>query len=407
MDLSHSAQELVLVGVLICIFVYSLLTKAISKTILTLPIIFMVIGYLCAVPLEMAAEPETLDEGARFLAEITLVLVLFTDASHVRFMSLRKYVGVPARMLVVGLPLTIGLGMVVAYLLSPESGLAMALLTAAVLTPTDAALGQTVVSSKDVPEHLRQTINVESGLNDGLVLPFVLLGAILASATMEGAHTDGLAMSAMMQIVLGPLVGLAIGWVAAKAMDVAQDKELIAEAAGGVAFLAVAFVAFIGSEIIGGNGFIAAFVAGMVFGNTYRHEIHFIGEFMEGVGQLLTMFAFLIFGALLLPDGLEHMTWGAVVLALLFLTVVRMLPIFVSLMGTGLALREKLFLGWFGPRGIASILFTLIMMDEFDFPGEEELLACVSMTVFLSIILHGISAAPLSKWIGQASRSGS
>lgn len=406
MDLSHSAQELVLVGVLICIFVYSLLTKAISKTILTLPIIFMVIGYLCAVPLEMAAEPETLDEGARFLAEITLVLVLFTDASHVRFMSLRKYVGVPARMLVVGLPLTIGLGMVVAYLLSPESGLAMALLTAAVLTPTDAALGQTVVSSKDVPEHLRQTINVESGLNDGLVLPFVLLGAILASATMEGAHTDGLAMSAMMQILLGPLVGLAIGWGAAKAMDVAQDKELIAEAAGGVAFLAVAFVAFIGSEIIGGNGFIAAFVAGMVFGNTYRHEIHFIGEFMEGVGQLLTMFAFLIFGALLLPDGLEHMTWGAVVLALLFLTVVRMLPIFVSLMGTGLALREKLFLGWFGPRGIASILFTLIMMDEFDFPGEEELLACVSMTVFLSIILHGISAAPLSKWIGQASRSG-
>lgn len=405
MDLSHSAPELVLIGVLICIFVYSLFTKAISKTILTLPIIFMAIGYLCAVPLEMAAEPETLDEGARLLAEITLVLVLFSDASHVRFMSLRQYVNVPARMLIVGLPMTIGLGMLVAYVLNPESGFAMALLTAAVLTPTDAALGQTVVSSKDVPEHLRQTINVESGLNDGLVLPFVLLGAILASATMEGANTDGLAVSAILQIVLGPLVGLAIGWVAAKAMDVAQDKKLIAEAAGGVAFLTVAFVAFIGSEVIGGNGFIAAFVAGMVFGNTYRHDIHFIGEFMEGVGQLLTMFAFLIFGALLLPNGLEHMTWGAVVLALLFLTVVRMLPILISLMGTGLALREKLFLGWFGPRGLASILFTLIMMDEFDFPGEEELLACVSMTVFLSIILHGISAAPLSKWIGQAVRS--
>jgi len=388
-----------LIAVLVCIFVYSLLTKAIAKTILTLPIIFMAIGYLCAVPLEMAAEPETLNKGARLLAEITLVL--FSDASHVRFMSLRKYVSVPARMLTMGLPLTIGLGMLVAYVLSPESGLAMALLTAAVLTPTDAALGQTVVSSEDVPEHLRQTINVESGLNDGLVLPFVLLGAIVASATIEGAHTDGPATSAILQIVLGPLVGLGVGWGAANAMDRAQDKNLIAEAAGGVAFLAVAFVAFFGSEVIGGNGFIA----GMVFGNTYRHEIHFIGEFMEGVGQLLTMFAFLIFGALLLPDGLEHMNWGAVVLALLFLTVVRMLPIFISLMGTGLALREKLFLGWFGPRGIASILFTLIMIDEFDFPGEDELLACVSMTVFLSIILHGISAAPLSKRIGQAARS--
>ena len=401
MDLSHHVPELVLLAVLICVFAYSLLTKAISKTILTLPIIFMVIGYLCAVPLEMAAEPAVLDEGTRLLAEITLVLVLFSDASHVRFQALRQYVSIPCRMLVVGLPLTIGLGMLVAYGLNPESGLAMALLTAAVLTPTDAALGQTVVASEDVPEHLRQTINVESGLNDGLVLPFVLFGAILASATMEGAHTDGLATSAVVQIVLGPLVGISIGWSAAKTMDVAQDRNLIAEAAGGVAFLAVAFAAYIASEVIGGNGFIAAFVAGMAFGNTYRHDIHFIGEFMEGVGQLLTMFAFLVFGALLLPDGLAHMTWKAVVLALLFLTVVRVVPIWLSLLGTGLPNREKLFLGWFGPRGLASILFTLIMMDEFDFPGEEELLACVSMTVFLSIILHGITAAPLSKRIGR------
>ena len=302
---------------------------------------------------------------------------------------------VPLRMLVIGLPLTIGLGMIVAYLLNPESGLAMALLTAAVLTPTDAALGQTVVTSADVPEHLSETINVESGLNDGLVLPFVLFGAILASAGMDGANTDGLAVAAMLQIVLGPLVGMVLGWGFAKAMDYAQTRALMAEAAGGVAFLAVAFSAYISAEIIGGNGFIAAFVAGMVFGNTYQHNIHFIGEFMEGVGQLLTMFAFLVFGALLLPVGLEHMTWNAVVLALLFLTVVRMLPIWLSLLGTGLALREKLFLGWFGPRGIASILFTLIMIDEFEFPGEQELLACVSMTVFLSIVLHGVSAADL------------
>ena len=402
MDALDWSPELILLSILICIFIYCLLTNAIAKTIVTLPMIFMAVGFLSAEPLEHLADPEILDEGKRLLAEITLVLVLFSDASHVRFKTLRQNFNLSLRMLVIGLPLTVGLGMCVAYLLNPESGLAMALLTAAVLTPTDAALGQTVVSSADVPERLRQTINVESGLNDGLVLPFVLFGAILASAGMDGAHTDGLAVSAVLQVVLGPLVGIAIGWGCAKAMDVAAVKGLIAESAGGVAFLAVAFSAFIGSEIIGGNGFIAAFVAGMVFGNTYRHDIHFIGEFMEGVGQLLTMFAFLAFGALLLPDGLVHMSWKAVVLALLFLTVVRMLPIFISLLGTGLALREKLFLGWFGPRGLASILFTLIMMDEFDFPGEQELLACVSMTVFLSIVLHGVSAAPLSKWIGRA-----
>lgn len=392
--------ELALFGVMLCVFVYALLSSAISKTILTLPIIFMAVGYFASHAVERSASPETLDHGRRLLAEITLVLVLFSDASHVRFNRLRETFQLPLRMLVIGLPLTLAIGTSVAYFLSPESGLAMALLTAAVLTPTDAALGQTVVSSPDVPTHLSQTINVESGLNDGLVLPFVLLGAILASTSM-GHTTDGLAFNAMQQIVLGPLAGIVIGWGMAKLMDAAQTRGVMAEASGGVAFLMIAFASFIGAEIIGGNGFIAAFVGGMVFGNTYKHEIHSIGEFMEGVGQLLTMTAFFVFGALLLPDGLQHMTWNAVILAILFLTVVRMLPIWLSLAGTGLALRDKLFLGWFGPRGIASILFTLIMIDEFDFPGEAELLACVSMTVFLSIILHGVSAAPLSKWIGR------
>lgn len=392
--------EFVIFGILLFVFAYSLLTKAIAKTILTLPIIFMVLGFAAAQPVESLASPEALSAGKRFLAEITLVLILFSDASHVRFKRLREDFNIPLRMLVIGLPLTIAFGTLAAFLLSPESGLAMALLTAAVLTPTDAALGQPVVTSDAVPQRLSQTINVESGLNDGLVLPFVLLGAILASAGM-GQSTDGLALDALAQIVLGPLVGIAFGVGFAKTMDFAQTRDLMAEPAGGVAFVAVAFAAYIGAELVGGNGFIAAFIGGMVFGNTYKHDIHFISEFMEGVGQILTMAAFFVFGALLLPNGFQHMTQDAVILAVLFLTIVRILPIWLSLAGTGLPAREKLFLGWFGPRGIASILFTLIMIDEFDFPGEEELLACVSMTVFLSIILHGVTAAPLSKWIGR------
>lgn len=396
-----AGPEIVVLGILVCIFVYSVLTKAVARSVVTLPMIFMVVGYVAARPIEMLAEPDLLDDGKRLLAEITLVLVLFSDASHVRIKNLRQTFSVPLRMLVIGLPLTIALGTAVAYGLNPESGVAMALLTAAVLTPTDAALGQTVLNSDDVPEALQQTINVESGLNDGLVLPFVLLGAILVSAGMADANTDGLVTSAILQITLGPLIGIAVGLAAAKLMDKAQGMNLMAEPAGGVAFLAVAFSAFLLSELVGGNGFIAAFVAGMMFGNVYKHPLHFISEFMEGVGQLLTMFAFLAFGALLLPYGLAHMTWQAVVLALLFLTIVRILPILVSLLGTTLPLRERLFLGWFGPRGLASILFTLIMIDEFDFPGEDELLACVSMTVFMSIMLHGMSAAPLAKWIGK------
>jgi NhaP-type Na+/H+ or K+/H+ antiporter len=393
--------EVILLGILTCVIVYSLLTKAISRTVLTLPIIFMVLGYIASSPMNALASPEILHEFSRLLAEITLVLILFADASHVRFSKLKGSFHYPLRMLVIGMPLTIAFGTLVVYLISP-AGLAMALLTAAVLTPTDAALGQTVVSSPDVPVRLSQTINIESGLNDGLALPFILLGAILASAGMEQAQTDGLAVSALLQIVLGPLVGVAVGWCVAKALDLALDRDWVAESAQGVVFLATAFAAFLLAELVGGNGFIAAFVGGAVFGNIFRHDLHFISEFMESQGQILTMSAFFIFGALLLPDGLAHMTPNAVIIAVLFLTVIRMGPIFLSLMGSGLNAPEKLFLGWFGPRGIASILFTLIMMDEFDFPNENELLACVSMTVFLSILLHGLSAAPLAKRIRRA-----
>ncbi len=404
----HSADlELVVIAILAAFIIYSLLTKAISKTILTGPILFTAFGLALSQPLHAAADPEVIHWGKRFLAEITLVLLLFSDASHVRFKRLRETWRLPARMLVLGMPMTIALGTVVIYWLNPASGAAMALLTAAILTPTDAALGQSVVSSPDVPAPLSQTINVESGLNDGLALPFVLLGAIMASAAIGGdPGTDGLAVEAGLQIVFGPIAGIVVGWGIARLMDAALSRDLIEEAAGGVVFLATAFTAFVFAELIGGNGFIAAFVGGMVFGNTYRHDIHFISEFMEGVGQIFTMAAFLVFCAFLLPDGIHHMSLQAVIVAILFLTVVRIGPIFVSLAGTGLLSREKLFLGWFGPRGLASILFTLIVTDEFDIPNENELLACVSMTVGFSIVLHGVTATPLAKRIGRKKPEG-
>lgn len=391
--------------ILLAFAVYSLFSKSIDRSLLTLPILFTGLGYALSAPLNETLPSELIHEGKKGLAEVTLILVLFSDASHVRFGRLAKDWQIPARMLIVGMPFTIALGTAVAFWLNPASGFAMALLTAAVLTPTDAALGQAVVTSPDVPDRLGQTINVESGLNDGLALPFVLLGAILASSTMGGAaQTDGLALEALAEIVLGPLAGIAVGWLAARAMDWAQNRDYMQEAAGAVVFLVAAFTAYGLAVVIHGNGFIAAFVAGMVFGNAYRHDIHFISEFMEGAGQLLTMAAFLVFGAFLLPDGLAHAGLSTVVLAVLFLTVVRMGPVFLSLTGAGLPAREKLFLGWFGPRGLASILFTLLMMDQFEFPNEEELLACVSLTVGLSILLHGLTSTPLATRIGRMGR---
>ena len=393
--------ELVFLGIVTCAIVYSLLTRAISRTILTLPIIFTLIGFAVSTPIKLMAPPEVLREVSRLLAEITLILILFADASHVRFGRLKHSFLLPLRMLVVGMPLSLTLGTFVVFWLNSEAGIAMALLTAAVLTPTDAAVGQAVVASPKVPQELSQTINVESGLNDGLALPFVLLGAILASGSIGHGTVDDLPFRAALQVILGPVAGIFIGWVVAKALDVAQERNWTIESAHGVVFLATAFAAFLGAELIGGNGFIAAFVAGAVFGNAYKHDLHFISEFMEGNGELLTMAAFLMFGALLLPAAIAHISTIPVAVALLFLTVVRIGPIWLSLAGSGLGLKEKLFLGWFGPRGLASILFTLIMIDEFEIPYETEFLACVSMTVFFSIILHGVSATPLANRIGR------
>ncbi len=400
-----AGSEVTLLLILLAVIGYCLISKRLAATIITLPIIFTALGYLVFQSINDLAETETLNEIARLLGEITLILVLFSDASHVRFHKLVESYQIPLRMLVLGMPMTIAAGTTVVYLLSPEAGWAVALLTAAILTPTDAALGQTVVSSMEVPQRLSQAINVESGLNDGLALPFVLIGAILAGSADLLAHGQedqaSIATLAILQVTLGPLSGIVVGWLSARALDWAQNRDWIDITSQGVLFLATAFAAFLFAEVIGGNGFIAAFVAGAVFGNTYRHDIHFISEFMEGQGQILTMAAFFVFGAVLLPAGIAHISLQALIVAVMFLTVVRMLPIWLSLLGSGLGNREKLFLGWFGPRGLASMLFALIIVDEYEIPHEEELLACVVMTVFISIVLHGISSTPLAQRIGR------
>ncbi len=383
---------------------YSLFSKAVSRSVVTLPMLFAVLGLVLSRPIRSALDPATISEGTRLLAEGTLILVLFSDASHVRFRQLLVSWFIPVRMLLIGMPLTIGLGTLIMYFISPGAGFASALLIAALLTPTDAALGQAAISNPLVPLRLRQSLNVESGLNDGLALPFVLSSAFLASGSVAVTTPEGMLGAALSQIVLAVLVGVAVGGISARAMDLAQDRGLMEPALGGVAFLCSAVTAYALAELVGGNGFIATFLAGMIFGNSYRSDITFIGEFMQGAGSLLTMAAFLVLGALLLPDGLAHAHAETVLVAVLFLTVIRILPICLSLAGTGLGWRDRLFLGWFGPRGLATILFTLLVVEKYALPGEQELIASVSMTVALSILLHGVTAMPLARIMGRRHR---
>ncbi|MEX6632291.1 cation:proton antiporter [Hyphococcus lacteus] len=385
--------------ILIAVLVFAAFSRRLEASVITMPMVFVTFGWLIGLSgielVPMGAEREII----HVIAEVTLALVLFSDASRVNFKFLEQNFTIPIRMLLIGMPLTIGFGTIVAYWVSPDQPWAFALLVAAILTPTDAALGQAVVNNQRVPERLREGINVESGLNDGLALPVVMVAAIavvqLAGKSIEGAP-DNLAMFALMQVVLGPIAGLFVGYVTARLLDVAVSNGFATTAYQGIYFLCAAFLCAVFANMIGGNSLIAAFIGGLVFGATLKCSRQFITEFMESEGQILTMLTFLIFGAVMVPIGLSHATWKTFVLSVAFLTIVRMVPIWISLTGAGLNFEEKAFLGWFGPRGLASILFALLIVENYPVPGADEMLACVVLTVIMSIFAHGISATPLS-----------
>lgn len=399
---------LVLAAILVAVLVFAAVSERAEMSVVTMPIVFTGLGWLTYL---VGADLIGGEEGREVLhlfAEVTLILLLFADATRVRIAELLGNAGIPARMLLVGMPLTILLGTALAAWVSPEQPWALALLVAAILTPTDAALGQAVVSDKAIPQRLRQGVLVESGLNDGLALPVVIIAALAAvgqAGGMEGESTSDLVGFGLKQVALGPLAGIAIGWGAATLLDLAVRKGYATEGYQGIYFLSSAFLCFVGAEAIGGNGLIAAFVGGLTFGNRLSCSSHFVSEFMETEGQLFTMATFFVFGAVLAPLGWEHANWRTLVLAIGFITFVRVVPIVLSLTGTGLRLPEKLFLGWFGPRGLASILFALLVLESYPVPGADELLACVTLTVLLSILLHGMSAHPVAARFAEVCRT--
>jgi NhaP-type Na+/H+ or K+/H+ antiporter len=304
-------------------------------------------------------------------------------------------------MLIIGLPITIAAGTFFATALFPTLSIWEAALLAALLAPTDAALGQSVVSAKAVPVRIRQAINVESGLNDGIALPAVLLLAAFAGASGDETQAGDWVRFGVLQVTLGPLAGVVLGFIGAKLLDAAGTRGWTTTSFQGIGILSLAVFTFVVAELIGGNGFIAAFVGGMVFGNTIRHPCKFLFEFMETEGQLLVLITFLVFGAALLPEAIAHITPAVFFYSVLSLTVIRMIPIGIALAGARLRLPTQLFLGWFGPRGLASILFVLLILEESDVPHRDELLSITVVTVMLSALLHGVSAAPLASLYGR------
>ena len=378
------------------VFAFGLVSRRLEGTVLTAPIVFVLVGAILGPAGIGLFEFELGDHTVLLLAEIALALVLFTDAASTDLSTLRQNEGLPLRLLGIGMPLTIALGAAAALLLLTDLTFWEAAIVGTVLAPTDAALGQAVVSNPRVPLRVRQALNVEAGLNDGLSVPFLALFLTLAVAEEELQSASYWIRFALEQIGLGVLVGIGVGLVGGWLVSLASRKSWMADPFQRLALLALALISWALADQIGGNGFIAAFVGGLAVGPTVERVGDQLIRFTEAEGQLLNLSVFFIFGVLVI-GLIQPLSWEVALYALLSLSVIRMLPVAVSLAGTHLRSVSVLFMGWFGPRGLASIVLGLIVVAEAPLlTGREEIEQVVALTVLFSVLLHGVTAAPLS-----------
>ncbi|MFC0454790.1 cation:proton antiporter [Rhodococcus jostii] len=378
---------------------YAAISRRIAGTPITAPMIFTAAGLLLGARMAGLIDVHVTAEVVKLLAEVTLALVLFSDASRVNLPELRTEISLPARLLGIGLPLTIAAGFGAAVVILGDFAWPEALLLAVILAPTDAALGQAVVTLPILPSRVRQGLNVESGLNDGICVPLFLI--VLAIAEAESGAIGGGAAARLVteQIGYGIVAGVGAGAIAAMILVIAGRRDTIDPMWAQIVPVAAAALAYTVAVPVGGSGFIAAFVGGLTFG-AIRHRAEDGADdpnMLDEAGDLLNAVTFIVFGAVLLGPALDHLSWAMLGYAVVSLTVVRMVPVALSMIGGQPRLPTIAFVGWFGPRGLATIVFVILILEEpGELPHEGLLLTTAIVTIALSVLAHGLSAAPLA-----------
>jgi NhaP-type Na+/H+ or K+/H+ antiporter len=391
-------ELVVVVLVTASIFVWGTVSDRLERADLSAPIVFTLVGVLLAV-LGLVDAPSA-PAALKPLVEITLVWVLFSDAARIRFQDFRRGMGQYVRLLGVGLPLTILAGWLLAVWLFPGMGPWLALLVAAALAPTDAALGIPVVTNKAVPPRIRRLITVESGLNDGIATPVVML-AIAGVASAEGLADAESVGGALLELAIGAAIGVAVGLVGGWLLRRGRRSQWAAEDFTGVAVLALALLSYATAVSLHGNGFVAAFCGGLAFGAVAGPRGPTELVFLEQASGLVSLLVWIAFGAVAIPIVFERLDLTMVLYAVLSLTLVRMVPVALASIGSGLDRKTVLFVGWFGPRGLASLVFALIAFEELG-TGADDAVAVIGLTVLLSVLAHGLTAAPLATRYGRA-----
>jgi NhaP-type Na+/H+ or K+/H+ antiporter len=387
------------------VFLYSAVAGRVERTRISGPMVFTVVGLVIG-PLGLGwLQPKLDNDGLRMLADITLALVLFIDAANADLSVVKRSFRIPQRMLVFGLPLTILLGFGVGLVLFDQLTLFELAILATMLAATDAALGKAVITNKAVPARIREGLNVESGLNDGICVPILFLFIALALGTDTGGSSVVFAIKLVAQEVgIGLIVGLGMAAMGAWILKVCYKRGWITEIWMQLPVVALALGSFAVAQSLHGSGYVAAFVGGLLFGSYKTSEKHGLILAAEGTSETLALLTWVVFGSAVLGQSLGYFSWQVVMYAVLSLTVVRMLPMFVALTGSGESTTSKLFLGWFGPRGLASIVFAVIVLNR-GVEGGGLLAMIVVCTVALSIVAHGFTANPLARALGPRMES--
>jgi NhaP-type Na+/H+ or K+/H+ antiporter len=377
------------------VFFYSLTSGRLERTPINGALIFMTFG-LAFGPLGLGLLTLKLDaEGLSTLAEMTLALVLFTDAANANLRELKHSFRIPLRLLLIGLPLTILLGFGAGVLVFGGLTLLEIAIIATMLAPTDAALGKAVVTDESVPSNIREALNVESGLNDGICVPILFIFLALATSTGAEGGTSMLALKLVVQAIgIGVVVGAGLTFLGVRLLTRFADKGWVTETWRQLPVPALAVVCFAVAQWLGGSGFIACFVGGMLFGGIEKKHKPKLLFAAEGTGDTLALITWVVFGAAVVGQSVHYFSWQIVLYAVLSLTIARMVPVFLVLAGMNLRTDEKLFMGWFGPRGLASIVFAVIVLNK-NLPGGGTISMTVVCTIVMSIIAHGLSANPL------------
>ena len=394
--------NMAIIVITLVVLFYGYYSRLLLRFNITGPMIFMLIGVLLS-PLGFSITEVKLNtEIVTITAEIALIIVLFSDASSLNLKKLKQSWGIPGRLLFIGLPLTIIFSSFTAIFMFPQESPIYLVLMALLLAPTDAALGKAVVSDKQVPQKIRSSINVESGLNDGIVLPILLGTAAVITSSDGNVQDTKWLIYISQQIIFGALVGAAVGYLNARLSMRTINKNFVESSYKNLIPIAIAIASYYLAEHIGGNGFIAAFFSGLFLGN-YNEELRYnVENFVESESELLILISFLLFGLTFIPATIAFWDFKILLYALLSLTILRMIPVAISLIGSKFDIATIAFIGWFGPRGIASILYVLIVInDAITVKNNETIYAVVTLTILLSIILHGLSAQPLARLYGK------